>query len=209
MFHISAVLLFLLPFMSYIKFNQVLLWVTLFSSVLVYIFRDAILNLIISLLFIDTMRDKMEVYAEFEFSALGFWAFYSVRVFLLIPIMLYNVKNGLHENRFRWFYPTFFVVSVMAQFFVGFERLLNYLFPVYMILIADFFYAYYPKIENKLQKSFISGAIILHVFFIMSYKLFFTNDYGQRYASLFFPYTSIFNPEIIQERQYFYENQWD
>lgn len=209
MFHISAVLLFLLPFMSYIKFNQVLLWVTLFSSVLVYIFRDAILNLIISLLFIDTMRDKMEVYAEFEFSALGFWAFYSVRVFLLIPIMLYNVKNGLHENRFRWFYPTFFVVSVMAQFFVGFERLLNYLFPVYLILIADFFYAYYPKIENKLQKSFISGAIILHVFFIMSYKLFFTNDYGQRYASLFFPYTSIFNPEIIQERQYFYENQWD
>lgn len=209
LFHISAILLFVIPFMSYIKFNQTLLWVTLFSSVLVFIFREAILNLILSLLFVETARTKMEVYAEFKFSALGFWAFYFIRVFLLIPIMLFNVKNNLHEQRFRWFYPTFFVVSVMAQFFVGFERLLNYLFPVYLIIIVDFFYEYYPKIENTIKKAVIGGAIILHVFFIMNYKLFLTNDFGQKYASLFFPYTSIFNEEIIQEREEFYENLWD
>jgi hypothetical protein len=209
LFHISAVLLFVIPLMSYIKFNQVLLWLTLFSSVLVFIFRDAILSLILSLLFTDTLRTKMEVYAEFKFSALGFWAFYFVRVFLLIPIMLFNVKNNLHEQRFRWFYPTFFVVSVMAQFFVGFERLLNYMFPVYMIIVVDFFYEYYPKIENRIQKVVIGGAIVLHIFFIMNYKLFLTNDFGQKYASLFFPYTSIFNQEIIPEREEFYENLWD
>jgi hypothetical protein len=209
LFHISAIILFLLPLMRYIKFNQVLLWVTLFSSVLIFLLRDAILNLILSLLFVESARNKMEVYAEFKFSALGFWAFYFVRVFLLIPIMLFNVKNNLHEDRFRWFYPTFFVVSVMAQFFVGFERLLNYLFPVYFIIVIDFFYVYFPKIETRMKKIIIGGAIILHIFFIMNYKLFLTNDFGQRYSSLFFPYTSIFNEEIIQEREEFYENLWE
>ena len=208
MFHISAFLLFLLPLMRLIKFNQVLLWITLFSSIIIFIFREAILNIILSVLFMETMRSKMEVYSEVKFSVLGFWSFYFVRVFLLIPIMLYNVKNKLHEVRFSWFYPTFFILSVISQFFVGFERLLNYMFPVYLIIIIDFAYAYYPQIENKIKKSIIAASIILHVFFIMNYKLFMSNDFGQRYVSVFFPYTSIFNPEIIEEREDFYDNLW-
>lgn len=206
MFHISAVILFLLPLFNYIKFNRTLLFISLLVSVLVYVFRSAILDLILSLLFLDVMKDKMEAYAEVKFSLLGFWSFYFVRVFLLMPIMLFNIKEKLHENRFRWFYPTFFISSILAQFFVGFDRLLNYLIPVYLILVVDFFYAYYPKIDSYVKKSIIAVSVILHVFFILDYKLFITNDYGQHYYSLFFPYTSVFDPVVIPEREDFFNN---
>lgn len=209
MFHISAVILFLLPLMSYIKLNQFLLWLTLFASALLFIFREAILNMILSLMFLDVMRERMELYVEFEFSTLGFIAFFIVRVVLLLPILLYNVSNELHLKRFSWFYPAFFIVSVMAQFLVGFERLLNYMFPVYLILIVEFFYEQYPRIESTIKKYIIAVSIILHVFFILNFKLFTANDFGQRYVSVFFPYTSILNPETIQEREEFYENLWE
>ena len=120
--------------------------------------------------------------------------------------MLFNIKEKLHENRFRWFYPTFFISSILAQFFVGFDRLLNYLIPVYLILVVDFFYAYYPKIDSYVKKSIIAVSVILHVFFILDYKLFITNDYGQHYYSLFFPYTSVFDPVVIPEREDFFNN---
>ena len=209
MFHISAVILFFLPLFNYIKFNQTLLFVSLLMSVLVYIFKTEILDLILSVLFLDVMKSRMQVYAEMKFSLLGFWSFYFVRVFLLIPIMLFNIKENLHENRFRWFYPTFFIASILAQFFVGFERLLNYMIPVYLILVVDFFYSYYSKIDSFVKKSIIAVSVVLHVFFILDYKLFIINDYGQHYYSLFFPYTSVFEPVIIPERENFYMNVFE
>lgn len=208
MFHISAFILFFLPLFKYLKFNLTFLYIILAASVLVFIFRSAILNLLFSLLFMDVMRTRMDVYSEIEFSALGFWSFYAVRVFLLLPIIIYNIRNNVHEGRFKWFYASFVIASVMAQFFVGFERLLNYMFPVYILVIVDFFYNYYPQIETKIVKWLIAFSIVLHVFFIWDYKLFTRNDWGQRYSSIFFPYTSIFNPSINQEREEFYENLW-
>lgn len=208
MFHISAIILFVLPLFRYLKFNMTFLYIVLAGSVVVFIFRSVILNFIFSLLFMDVMRERMDIYSEIEFSALGFLAYYIVRVFLLLPIMIYNIKNNLHENRFKWFYAAFIIASVMAQFFVGFERLLNYMFPIYILIIIDFFYKQYPLIESKLVRTLIALSIILHVFFIWDYKLFTKNDWGQRYSSLFFPYTTVFNPTITQEREEFYENLW-
>jgi hypothetical protein len=207
-FHVSAVILFILPLMNVLKFRMIYLYIVLGLSFVMFFFRFELLEFIKPILVNDYIKLKMQAYSEKQFSNLGFWSFFAVRVFLFLPLMLYYQKQQLHELRFRWFYPTFLIVSVLAQFFVGAERLLNFLLPVYLVLVVEFFYEHYSRIEKKTLRLFIAATVILHIFFIMNYKLFTMNEYGQRYVSVFFPYDSVFNPDINEERELFYENQW-
>jgi hypothetical protein len=207
-FHVSAVIMFIFPLIGMIKFNRVMIYVVLSLSFVMFFFRFELLDFIKPVLVNDYIKLKMQAYSEIQFSTLGFWAFFSVRVFLFLPLLLFSMSKTYTESRFRWFYPTYFLISVSAQFFVGSERLLNFIIPVYFILVVDFFYKYFPQIKNIWLRYFIGATIVLHVFFIMTYKLFVVNEYGQRYVSVFFPYNSVFNPEINEERELFYENQW-
>lgn len=208
LFHVSAVLLFALPMLGLIKLQKVHVAIVLVASFVLFFFRFELLEFIKPLLVNDYIKLKMQAYSEVQFSTLGFWAFFTVRVLLFLPLLFFSMSPVYKEKRFKWFYPTFFLFSVSAQFFVGSERLLNFIIPVYLVLVVDFFYNYYPNIQKKLTKLFIGSAIVLHVFFMLTYKVFVVNDHGQRYVSVFFPYNSVFNPEVNQERELFYENQW-
>lgn len=207
-FHVSAVILFVLPLMNMFKFRMIYIYIILAASFVMFFFRFELLEFIKPILVNDYVKLKMQAYSEKQFSTPGFWAFFAVRVLLFLPLMLFNLKQQLQEIRFRWFYPTFFIVSVLAQFFVGAERLLNFLMPVYIVLVAEFFFHQYSGIEKKIIRLLIAGTVVLHIFFIMNYKLFTINEYGQRYVSVFFPYNSVFNPDVNEERELFYENQW-
>jgi hypothetical protein len=207
-FHVSAVILFILPLFNMLKFRMVYLYLVLAISFVMFFFRFELLEIIKPVLVNDYFKLKMQAYSEKQFSSLGFWSFFSVRVLLFLPLMLYNLKQLKQESRFNWFYPAFLFISVLAQFFVGAERLLNFLMPVYLVLVVEFFFHDYKLIEKKVLRLFIAGTVVLHIFFIMNYKLFTVNEYGQRYISVFFPYNSVICPEINEERELFYKNQW-
>lgn len=208
MFHISAIFLFFLPLFRYIRFNYWLLFVILFFTIFFVIFKSTLLSLLFSLLFSDVMRTRMELYAEVEFSVLGFIGWFFVRVLLLIPLFMFNIYKKLNEQRFKWFYAAFLLISVLAQVLYGFDRLLNYLFPVYILLIVDFLHNYYSQIESKLLKFIIVFSIVVHVIFILEYRLVLKNEWGQRFSSVYFPYTTILNPREIPEREEYNENFW-
>lgn len=205
-FHISAIILIFLPLFRLIKLNKWLVYIMLLGSFLISIFRSQLLSVFNLFLLFDVMSNKASLYSEFTFSLLGFLSFYFVRVILFIPIGFFLANDDCNNSKYKWLYSSFFVISVLSQFFVGFERFLNYLFPLYFVLVIDFIYNRYSLIESFLKRSVIIITMILHLFFILDYKLFITNDFGNHYYSIFFPYNSILKSEINQEREDFHEN---
>jgi len=208
LFHISSIILFVLPLFKLVKFNRKLVVGMVLGSVFIAIFKKNILDFFTFFLFLDSMKNKAALYLEINFSITGFIAFYIVRVILFLPVALYLCTEKRENQKYQWFYSAFFTFSLLAQFFVGFDRFLNYLYPVYLVIVIDFLYNYFPKIKSLILKSLIVLTMFLHLFFIIEYKLFVTNIYGEHYYTLFFPYNSILDPHINKERESFYANQW-
>ena len=152
------------------------------------------------------MQTKGDIYAQGSFSVIGFLAFYTVRVFLFLPIAIVLIKNK-NNLKYRWFYSSFLFFSIIAQYFVGFDRFLNYLYPIYFVILIEFLYT--KNFKNTLKKNVALLFAALHVFFIIDYKLFIVNQYGQHYYALFFPYNDISTPVKNEERELFYNSIWE
>jgi len=201
LFHQSAIIIFVLPLFKFIKFNKSLVWVLLIVSFFLSLFRSNLLNIFNSFVFLDLIKSKNDSYSTITFSLIGFLSYYFVRVILFIPIALYLYSKNKKELKYKWFYSSFLIISILAQFFVMFERLLNYLYPLYFIIVIDFVYLYFPRIKSLLLRSIIIATIFLHIFFIIDYKLFLKNEYGQHFYSHFFPYNSIIDHQKNKERE--------
>jgi hypothetical protein len=206
MFHISAVFLFLLPFFKKVELTKKMIFILFIFAAVLFFLKGFIFSIIAPFLILEAMKDKAEVYSEMTFSVVGFLAFFSVRVLLLIPFLFYRLS--LKAKPFAWLDFSFLLLSILAQYFVGFERLLNYFFLIYFILFINFIYECKPLEFNPFFKKIVIGVSILHIFFIIDYKLFLKNSAGQHYYSLFFPYETIFFPFDNKEREDFYFNIW-
>lgn len=206
LFHISAFFLFFLPFLINLELTKRKLYILLLFAVVIFFLREFIFSLITPFLILEAMRDKAEVYSEMSFSLVGFLAFFFVRVVLLLPFLLYRIASK--TKTFKWLDFTFLFLSIMAQFFVGFERLLNYLYIIYFILFINFLYDKYEFQYSSILKKSIVFISFLHIFFILDYKLMITNSAGEHYYSLFYPYESIFLPADHNEREGFYYNNF-
>lgn len=207
LFHISAIVIFFLPLFGKIKFSRKLVIITLLSSLLLFFVKDNIFDLFRIFLFLESMQSKGEAYSQVSFSLIGFLAYYFVRVILFLPMALFLLTRKSEQIiRNNWFYSAFLVISVFSQFLVGFERFLNYLFVLYFVIIVDFIYTDYIYIKSKLIKLTIMMSLLGSIFFVIQYKLFTKNDFGQHYYSIFFPYNTIFDYQVNEERESYHNN---
>lgn len=208
LFHISAFILIFLPFFYLVEFNKKMVLILLFASVLLSTFRTQLLNSFDVLLFLEVMKEKKDVYSDSAsvLNLTGIIVYFVLRVFLFLPIAFKMSTQNDESYKFKWFYSSFFIISVFCQFFNGFERFLNYLFPIYFIICIQFIYFSYPKIKSMLVRHFLLVTLLFHIFFALEFKLFIVNAYGEHYYSLFFPYESVFDPKINEERESFYES---
>lgn len=206
LFHVSAFALFLLPLFNLVKFNKKMVITMLILSIVLLVLKSYIFDIVKLFLFSESMQTKGDLYAQGSFSVIGFLAFYTVRVFLFLPIAIVLIKNK-NNLKYSWFYSSFLFFSIIAQYFVGFDRFLNYLYPIYFVILIEFMYS--SEFKNTIKKKVVLALAFLHIFFIIDYKLFIVNKYGQRYSSLFFPYNSIETPYKNEERELFYESIWE
>ena len=206
MFHISAVFLFILPFFRKVELTKKVIFGLFFFAVVLFFLKGIIFSLITPFLILEAMKNKAEVYSEMTFSLTGFLAFFSVRVLLLMPFLLYRLS--LKVKQFAWLDFSFLFLSILSQYFVGFERLLNYLFLIYFILFINFIYECKSLEFDPFFKKIVIAISIIHIFFILDFKLFHRNPAGQHYYSLFYPYETIFFPVDNREREDYYFNLW-
>jgi len=206
LFHISAIVIFFLPLFKLIKFNSKLVLSFLLGSILLYFAQSSILNLFKVFLILESMQSKGDVYSQMSFSLLGFISYYFVRVILFLPLALamFRIENG--KLKYEWFYSSFLIISVFSQFFVGFERFLNYLFVFYFVIVVEFFYNHYSEVKSWVLRYLILVTVFFHIFFVIEYKLFTKNEFGQHYYSIFFPYNSVFDSQENSEREDYHNN---
>ncbi len=206
LFHISAVILFVLPFFRLIRFNYTFIIFFLLISLPLIFMNSLFLSILGPLLVTEQMSERAAVYSDVNFSLTGIFTFYFIRVVLFLPIIFYSSKRKLE---YSWLFSALLIISVLSQSLVGMERLLNYLFIPYIVLFVNFIYE--DKIGLKLmsfKKRIIIFVCFLHLFFVLEYKIFIAKDLRKGYYSVFFPYEDVFDKQRSIERETYLINLW-
>lgn len=198
MFHVSAIVMFLLPFFRQVRFDgryvmMVLAVMAVFAVVKPFLFQG-----IAMLMPIPAIKERILVYAPLQFGLAHSLFFFVVRVGFMIPLLF------AIPSEYNWMKSSVLLIAAFSIPIPVFERFLNYFYP---FLTAGLSLLLCSKERCLHMNRLISvGMAALMLFCIIDRKLLFTHSPdGARYSSLFFPYVSVIHPYEVQERYDFYE----
>lgn len=207
LFHTSATILILLPFIKLLKFNK---WGILISSLItltIFIFQHNIASILIE----GRNNQKYDTYSSIvsNYNGIIFNSIYYI-IFPGIILKYYLVKNKIHL--FNYLYLSYFMVALIVIFIPGFSRFINYFTPFMLVIFVK-------TLENittdKFFKelSFITIFILLVMIFIPK-VLYYKADTSKYYPNtikfnLWYPYSSIFNEEDYPYRDIIFNGSMD
>lgn len=214
-FHYSAVFMFFIPLFQYLFNNISWKQLSIFSVVIGIILSTvniipAILNLFS---FNELVAFKLETYLEPKVNLNNILFFYGS--ILPIIILLYvNDKRDILFNieKIKGLVVIYAILMVFSAFYhTVFSRLANYIVPFYIIFLIDSFYLIVKEYKLSLHTFYIKTALFIVLFFQSYYYLRDQSEYypGARFYMIFYPYYSVFNPTIDQERESFLGNLRD
>ena len=204
LFHLSAVILFILPLFKVIQLSKRNVYIIIFVSLLLPLLKDIVIENLQLFFFQENMVEKFEVYNETQFNFNGILFFYFIRTGLFFPILFFSIKSNLPYK--SWFYIAYLILSSITPIINGSERFLNYLYFTYLLILVDLIYNQRDFIINNIKYKIMIVSCIMNLFFVIDYKLFIIDNYGNHYYSLFYPYNSIFDSEFNAERENFNDN---
>lgn len=113
-------------------------------------------------------------------------------------------------KQWHWLFMYILVFSIFSQIFVGMERLLNYMYIPYIILIIKIVKDLKLSGEFSFRNKFAVAMVYVSFFFVLLYKI--PMDWGvtdrAKYQEVFFPYSSVFDKEENPERERFMIELW-
>lgn len=205
LFHSSAVILFLFPILSIIKFNLKSLALTIVLLVFFIFILSKNPTLMDLLLFTDTISEKFNAYSEYALNINGkIVVFLS---FIAFPYALFRINSKIKKEDGKLFenlYMVYFVIAMSYVAFSGFSRFVNYLTPFMIVYFAYTLNNIYISQKYKnVKRPFILVIFILA--FIPKY-LYYTADMSRFYPdtrkyNLYHPYSSIISPEEYDFRR--------
>ncbi|SKB87488.1 EpsG family protein [Soonwooa buanensis] len=205
-FHISATILFIMPFFKLIKFTNKFIIISILVSIPLIVGKTLFYDLISALYVTESMQERGEVYSKVGFSVSGVLFFYFLRVIVFLPFLFYSVKIK-KGNSNDWLLAAFLVLSLLSQVLVGFDRMLNYIYIPIIIYFVDLIYSE-MKLLYHVKANFIKLSFHVGLFGILLVKLFISNYGNYHYYSVFFPYGSIFEKEKNTERENYLIKLW-
>lgn len=200
MFHISAICLLVFPFIPKYKLNWNRLLIAFCISLLVYLMSNMIVRFLPSLA--DAMGERMDSYSMSTVTIFGFLMHTIRRMF--VPFASYLLLKKIDPDRYCFLdsiIPYYLVIAVIACALPGSFRFLNYMLPVYILIIGDLFMMF-------LNRRFHHSQIIVAVFVALFITQDTVNNYltyypGCRYHryDLYLPYTTIWDKDQYDYRQ--------
>ncbi len=195
LFHSSAVILFLYPFLSMFKFNWrgIFLLSLFISGFLLLIIRQP--NIMDYLLFTETIGNKYNIYKEYTRN----WnaKIFTFIAFILIPYYFLKWRNYVDSSYslFSRLYSVYFITIICVLFFSGFSRFINYLSVFMIVFFADFLNQIYLHRNFRKVKRILVLTLLLLMF--MPKYLYYSSDTSKYYPNtnkinLWYPYSSIF-----------------
>lgn len=208
LFHISATILLLLPLFKLVKFNSRIALIIILVTLPLVFTKQIVANLLSFLFFTDAMKNKAEAYGEYGFSIVGVLSFYFTKVIVILPFMFSSIIEKYKQ--WHWLFVYILVFSIFSQIFVGMERLLNYMYIPYIILIIKIVKDLKLSGEFSFRNKFAVAMVYVSFFFVLLYKI--PMDWGvtdrAKYQEVFFPYSSVFDKEENPERERFMIELW-
>lgn len=199
LFHNSAIILFIFPLMSNLKYSKRnLLWITFcfLAFMLVLAKNPQLINI---LLVNETIEGKFNLYSEYVQNINGkILVFVS---FIILPLYLIMInRRSLKDRRqlFENLYLIYFMLAILYLIISGFSRFINYLTPFMIVYFSYTIHNIYRL--KKYQK--IKRLTVIFIVFLVFYPkiLYYTADTSRFYPetkkyNLYYPYSSIFYPE--------------
>ncbi len=203
MFHQSAFILFFIPFLRNVRFSSKFIIITFIFALSFLLLRGIGIDIVRFFLVTNDMKLKYDIYSERNFNLNGIIVYFIIRLVLFLPLAFSPLTKNLNYKDWNWFFVIFTLISAISPFMSGSERFLNYFYPIYILVVVDFIYNSTKYIgRNDIRRKIILTSLYIQLFFVIEYKLFSSNKYGN-YYSLFYPYVSIFDPVKVPEREYY------
>lgn len=211
-FHSSAIIMFIIPVFWFLP--KIKLKFTLFTFIILFIalsFFDIIPILLSFFKVNSSIASRIEIYS----SIVGHTLNVNGIIAYLLPIiflMYLNRKNvdDIIVNKIQNLLFLYTILICLSVFYAAmFSRMQNYLEPLYIIFILN---VTIPIIKSQFHKYSLSGymAKITIIWFLsIAIKSYYidTSEYmlGTKSYNIYYPYHSVFNPQIDSQREKFVE----
>lgn len=192
LFHISAVVAFLFPFVKF-KISWKTLIVAFCCAFCIWLLSDLILGKVMMAVLggMGTMVEKVLFYSLHASTIFGFLR--NSITYLIFPFIIMYTSMSIEPSedlrKCKEKMISFMVVlAVMASSLAGFVRVYNYAQIFYLIMFADFVYAMFRTQEHFLMRTgtFVGTVFLVVLTYFIHYQT--TNKY---FYEFYYPYTCI------------------
>lgn len=202
-FHSSAILLVIIPTLYNLVNRKEANFLVICTIIYVFgLFLNPLFNqLIIGL---GLFSDKFGTYLDYNFTIFGKIMGYIL--YVLLPLIVYHYAKK-YESPSRYFLVIYALIGASTSLFSIFFRFINYFTPFLILNIALIFV---EVLLNSKTRTRIENSIIYILFIVVFFnqRIFVTVDKNNNYKwySYWYPYHSIFDPQIDPTREYIWRN---
>ena len=185
LFHVSALVVFLLPLAKIIRIGRYSLPEALAVSFLVWLLSDVLVSKLLLAVFGGSggFVDKINSYGTASSTFFGFAR--NAITYLIVPYVI--MRFGMKEETIMKY---MLVLGIVASSLTGFVRFFNYVEPFYLFAISEVLFTLFRK-----KKHFIirCAALSVYVFLLALNYLIYYPKTGLYYYQRYVPYTCAFN----------------
>lgn len=207
LFHFSAIILFVFPFIISLKFN-------FFRVILIFIigilFGTIFNSFVNNLTFVGDFMKNAKMYVGYIAS---FWGVVSLLfLYVLYPSFIYKISSSIlkiNTNLYRLL-NIYIIIGASTAFFYIFFRFLNYLTPILFIFLTEIIHGFIRK--DYFNKVKMSTAILIFLSISIIHTSHYFSDTSRyvadsRWYSFWYPYYSIFDKQVDETREELIFNQ--
>lgn len=214
LFHAGAIFLIIVPFLSNWKIRPLSIFAICGAGVVVlhFFLNTSFAN---TYMLLNNIEEQGRAYISIKSNINGYIAPLLFRI--LFPAIIYyiGIKRGLNKDKLA---PLFFFilsVSVLTTIFPQLYRLFNYLRLLEVVLCANVLYLIQHTESSRYRVAFPNLYILPILLLIIANQVvrYQFDDTSSIYMNtrkyqLFYPYYSVFNPEISETREMMMRNQF-
>ena len=210
LFHNTALILVVFPLFHFIKYNRwtLIFLIVFFFGVLSFFNSDNLTNLMFTVIEKGYIGEDLSSLGSTYMSserqgAHDSFAVFSIRRLLILIVLVYYIyrKKDLFIGSFGLFYLVF---CILAGFMQALWRFRLYVDPFYYVLLATVI-AEFPK--NHFKQKVVAYSMALLLLLYLPIRDYLAPIAGSKWRGIdqYYPYHSIFDPEINTEQKNFFE----
>ena len=200
LFHISALIVLLFPFVRLRKINIQIMIMAFIASLSLFLLSDVVVNYLPSLLesTINPTVEKIFMYLGITLNLFGFLE-NTIQYLVINAGIVFFAQWSLGEDEqkqkdYAKYMSFYLIITILICGFIGFSRFRNYTLIFFLIMLTEFIYHY----KSQLYTNAIIKLIVLagFVFYTSRYYMtYYPGSHGYKYE-FYYPYTSIFDENV-------------